>query len=70
MTVEEYLKTTKAINLTEVARLMYPNNKSAGAKLLTKLSEKSPRTFNAEDEKLALDALRKIGATLKDIDGM
>lgn len=69
MTVEKFLKTNKTISLTAVAKLMWPDNAAAPSRLLTKLSEKSKRPFTEEDSKLAISALRAIGASFKDVDG-
>lgn len=69
MTVEEFLKTTKTISVSSVAKLMWPDNAAAASRLLTKLSEKSKRPFTDEDSKLALKALRQIGASFNEIDG-
>lgn len=63
MNVEEYLKTSKLINISEIARKMYPGNKDAPSYLLRKLSGKD-RPFTVKDAKLAYDVLKALGEDL------
>ena len=60
MTVEEFLKTEKAINLSQIAFKMYPNNKSANTYLINKLNGNDNRKFTKKDSQLAVLALKDI----------
>jgi hypothetical protein len=65
MTVEEYLNTAKDINLSELARKMWPNNVNADSYLYRKLS--GARPFTQKDRAKALLILKELGATLSDL---
>ena len=60
MTVEEFLKTEKGINLAQIASKMYPNNKSANTYLVNKLNKNDNRKFTEKDAELALKALKEL----------
>ena len=60
MTVEEFLKTEKGINLAPIASKMYPNNKSANTYLVNKLNKNDNRKFTEKDAELALKALKEL----------
>ena len=60
MTVEQFLKTEKGINLNAVAFKMYPNNKSANTYLVNKLNQNDNRRFTKKDSELALLALKEL----------
>ena len=67
MTVEEYLKTNKAVNLSEVAKIMFPNNKTAPLYLANKLNKTAKRTFTTKDAESALKALKKLYGGVNDL---
>lgn len=58
MTMVEFLKTEPNINLKEVAKLMWPNNKRSNVYLSMKLS--GARPWTTTDTELAKKALDKI----------
>lgn len=60
MTVEEYLKTNKAVNVSEVAKIMFPKNKTAPLYLANKLNKTANRTFTKKDSIEALKALKTL----------
>jgi len=64
MDFKEYLRTQKKFNLSELARLMWPDNKTAAHYLSLKLNGLNDRKFNTEDEKKARVALKKLGMEL------
>ena len=65
MTVEEFLKTEKVINLSQIAFKMYPNNKSANTYLINKLNGNDNRKFTKKDSELALSVLKDICADIR-----
>jgi len=67
MTVEEYLKTNKAVNISEVAKIMFPNNKTAATYLLNKLHKTAKRTFTKKDSIEALKALKTLYGNINDL---
>lgn len=58
MTMQEFLKTNRNINLTEIARLMWPGNANAKTYMSKKLSGKRPWT--SSDTAKAKEALNEI----------
>jgi len=67
MTVEEYLKTSKAVNISEVAKILYPKNKTAKSYLSKKLNKKDGFKFNLVDAENALEALKKLYGNINDL---
>ena len=67
MTVKEYLKNNKAVNVSEVAKIMFPNNKTASTYLLNKLNDTAKRTFTKKDAVKALQALKKLYGNINDL---
>lgn len=67
MTVEEYLKTNKAVNISEVAKLMFPNNKTAALYLTNKLNGTANRSFTKKDAGNALLALQNLYGNINDL---
>ena len=60
MTVEKYLKENKAVSVSEVAKRMFPKNKTAKSYLSKKLNKKDGFKFTLADAEKALEALKKI----------
>lgn len=60
MTVKEFLKTERGINLASLAFKMYPNNKSANTYLVNKLNKNDNRNFTQKDSELALNSLKEL----------
>ncbi|MGC4130486.1 MAG: hypothetical protein QM564_13260 [Bergeyella sp.] len=64
MTLKEFLEENPIINRAELARAMYPNNKSASTKLAHKLAENISGTGKQRilesDEKIAKEELEKL----------
>lgn len=60
MTVEQYLKENKAVNVSEVAKIMFPKNKTAKSYLSKKLNRKDGFEFTKKDAETALDAIKKL----------
>lgn len=67
MTVKEYLKNNKAVNVSEVAKIMFPNNETAANYLLNKLNDTANRTFTKKDAEKALKALQKLYGNINDL---
>lgn len=67
MTVEEYLKTNKAVNVSEVAKIMFPNNKTAPLYLANKLNKTAKRTFTNKDAINALNALKTLYGNIAEL---
>jgi hypothetical protein len=67
MDVKEFLLTTKEINLTAIAQLMWPENKTAKTYLSKKLHGLDNRVFTDKDAELALKVLKDLGER---IDGL
>ncbi|KAA0126432.1 hypothetical protein FY557_17430 [Chryseobacterium sp. SN22] len=67
MTVEEYLKTNKAVSVSEVAKLMFPNNKTAALYLTNKLNGTAKRSFTKKDAEKALGALKTLYGSISDL---
>jgi DNA-directed RNA polymerase subunit F len=67
MTVEEYLKTNKAVNISEVAKIMFPNNKTASLYLTNKLNKTAKRTFTKKDAESALKALKELYGNINEL---
>lgn len=66
MTVKEYLKTSPYINVSAIAKRMYPGNSDAPAYLIRKLGDRG-RPFTEKDTKLAYDVLRALGVELMEV---
>ena len=64
MTFKEYLLTQKEFQLSALAKLMWPDNKTADNYLSRKLHDLTGRTFTAKDEILARKALKELGISL------
>lgn len=64
MTVEEFLKTESILNLAEIARRMYPNNKSANTYLINKLNGNDNRSFTKKDTERALKVLKELSIAI------
>ncbi|WP_079242580.1 hypothetical protein [Chryseobacterium indologenes] len=67
MTVEEYLKTNKAVNISEVAKIMFPNNKTAALYLTNKLNKTAGRTLTKKDSVEALKALKQLYGGIEEL---
>lgn len=67
MTAKEFLLTEKALNLSEIAALMWTTNKSAKTYLSMKLHNTGGRTWTAKDEKLATDVLTALGKRIEGV---
>lgn len=68
MTVEEFLKTDKSVNLAPIAQKMYPNNKSANTYLTNKLNNNDNRKFTRKDAELALKALKELSIKIIELE--
>lgn len=60
MTVENYLKENKAVNISEVAKIMFPKNLTAKSYLSKKLKKRDGFTFTKKDAESALNALKTL----------
>lgn len=60
MTIEEYLKNNKAVSLTEVAKIMFPKNKTGALYLSNKLNKTANRSFTRKDAEKAIKALDEL----------
>ncbi|CAI9673435.1 MULTISPECIES: hypothetical protein [Elizabethkingia] len=60
MTVEEFLKTEKTLNLAKIASEMYPNNKAASSYLINKLNQNDNRKFTKKDAEKAMEVLKRL----------
>jgi hypothetical protein len=67
MNVKEFLLTRKEINLSGIAELMWPTNKSAASYLSRKLNGLDNRTFTQKDAELALRVLKDLGVSIDDL---
>lgn len=67
MTVEEYLKTNKAVNISEVAKLLYPKNKTAKSYLSKKLNKKDGMQFTITDAEKAMEALKTLYGNINEL---
>jgi hypothetical protein len=65
MEIKEFLLTTESLNLTGIAKLMWPSNKSAKTYLSKKLNGLDGRTFTDKDAALALKALNELADDIK-----
>lgn len=63
MTVKEFLKTNPLLNLSAVAREMYPKNKDASSYLVRKLND-TGRPFTRKDAETALKVLKDHAAEI------
>jgi hypothetical protein len=61
MDFKEYLRTQNKFNLSKLASLMWPNNKTASHYLSLKLNDLNGRSFTEDDEKLARQKLKELG---------
>lgn len=66
MDFKEYLKTQTDFQLSALARLMWPDNKTADTYLSKKLNELDGRKFTDKDEIEARKALKILGVKLVD----
>jgi hypothetical protein len=64
MEMEEYLKTQKDINLTALAKRMWPNNNYADNYLSKKLNGLDGRKWTDKDTELARLKLNELGTFL------
>ena len=67
MTVKEFLISSPFINVTAVAKVMYPGNSDAASYLLRKLGDKG-RPFTIKDSEKALEALKQLGEEIEKLD--
>lgn len=67
MTVKNYLKENKAVSISEVAKIMFPKNKTAKSYLSKKLNEKDGFTFTTKDSENALKALKELYGDISDL---
>lgn len=67
MTVEEYLKTNKAVNISEVAKILYPKNKTAKSYLSKKLNKKDGMQFTINDAEKAMEALKTLYGNINEL---
>lgn len=65
MDVKDFLKSNKTLNLSEVATLMWPNNKSAKTYLSRKLNGERP--FTKKDALRAKAILTQLGVELTEL---
>lgn len=64
MDFKEYLQTQKEFQLSALAKLMWPQNKTADNYLSRKLNGLTGRSWTEKDEKLARKALKELGIHL------
>lgn len=64
MDVKEFLLTSKELNLSGIAELMWPSNKGAASYLSRKLHGIDNRTFTQKDSELALKVLKDLGVRI------
>lgn len=65
--LEKYLKENKAVSVSEVAKLMYPKNKTAKSYLSKKLNKKDGFKFTLVDAENALEALKTLYGNINDL---
>lgn len=70
MTVKEFLLTTDALNLTSIAKKMYPTNKAAASYLNRKLQGTDGRSFTDKDAGLAIIVLKSLVKDIEDINNV
>lgn len=68
MTVKEFLKSEKTLNLSAIAAKMYPTNKSAKTYLTNKLNENDNRKFTKKDGQKALTVLKELAVKVTELD--
>lgn len=66
MGVQEFLKNTKDINLTQLARKMWPNNADAESYLIRKVNGQRP--FTRKDADLAKKYLKELGVQINSLE--
>lgn len=64
MTVKEFLKTSTVLNISAIAKMMWPENADAQAYLNRKLSDNSTRPFTKKDAEKAIEALKELSITI------
>jgi len=67
MTVKQFLKESPLINLSALAKQMYPTNKDAASYLLRKLGDKG-RPFTPKDAEAALNALKALSIDISNLE--
>jgi len=67
MDVREFLLTSKLINRSEVARLMWPKNAAAKNYLTAKLNQTDDRTFTRKDALKAIEVLKQLNVDLSSL---
>ncbi|AMQ00953.1 hypothetical protein AY601_4102 [Pedobacter cryoconitis] len=67
MTVKEFLTTSPLINISALAKQMYPTNKDAASYLLRKLGDKG-RPFTPKDAESALSALQALSMDISKLE--
>lgn len=64
MTVEEFLKNNPPVDLSYIAKKMFPNNKYAKQYLSNKLNNNDNRKFTKKDAEKALQDLKELSNEL------
>jgi len=67
MDVKQFLLKSKELNLSGIAELMWPTNKSAASYLSRKLHGIDNRTFTQKDAALALKVLNELGVKISQL---
>jgi hypothetical protein len=67
MNVKDFLLSSKELNLSGIAELMWPSNKSAASYLSRKLHGLDNRVFTEKDAELALKVLKELGVKIGDL---
>lgn len=67
MNVKDFLLSSKELNLSGIAELMWPTNKKAASYLSRKLHGLDNRSFTAKDAELALKVLNELGVKIKEL---
>ena len=68
MTVEEFLKNNPPVDLSYIAKKMFPNNKYAKQYLSNKLNNNDNRKFTKKDAESALKALKDLSIEIINLD--
>jgi hypothetical protein len=67
MDVKEFLLTSKELNLSSIAGLMWPTNKRAASYLSRKLNGLDSRSFTEKDAELAFKVLKDLGQRIEQL---
>lgn len=67
MDLKQFLKENPLVNQAELARTMWPGKNATNIKLANKLANRSGQRITPDDERLAIDALQKLGINISNL---